>query len=142
MVSTMKIVDTKSVTRPGVRVNRTGRRTYSLEYKLGVVEACAVPGTSIAAVAMSHRINANLVRRWIVRYRSGRLVRMPTLLPVTLSAPRTVASLTATAFAAPAELKHTAAGVIEIELEAARIRVCGAVDDAALRTVLDVLLKR
>ena len=68
MVSTMKIVDTKSGTPPGVRVNRTGRRTYSREYKLGVVEACAVPGTSVAAVAMSHRINANLVRRWIVRY--------------------------------------------------------------------------
>jgi hypothetical protein len=32
--------------------------------------------------------------------------------------------------------------VIEIELEAARIRVRGAVQDGALRTVLDVLLKR
>ena len=33
------------------------------------------------------------------------------------------------------------AGVIEIELESARIRVRGAVDASALRTVLDVLAK-
>jgi transposase-like protein len=143
MVSTMKIVDTESGAPSGVRVNRRGRRTYSREYKLGIVEACAVPGTSVAAIAMSHRINANLVRRWIVHYRSGRLVGMPTLLPVTLSAPRAVASLAVGDSAAPAGSKHAAiAGVIEIELEAAHIRVRGAVDDAALRTVLDVLLKR
>jgi transposase len=48
-----------------------------------------VPGASVAAVALSHRINANLVRRWIVRHRKGQLVRVPpggaTLLPVALS---------------------------------------------------------
>ena len=67
---------------------------------------------------------------------------MPRLLPVSLSGPRAVASFSAPEFAALAESRQTAAGVIEIELEAARIRVCGAVDEAALRTVLDVLLKR
>ncbi len=67
MVSTMKIVDTKSGSSFRVRVNRTGRRTYSPEYKLEIVDECSVPGVSVAAVALAHRMNANLVRRWIVQ---------------------------------------------------------------------------
>lgn len=134
----MKIVDTNSQP-PGapfrVRVNRTGRRTYSREYKLEVVQECSVPGVSVAGVALSHRINANLVRRWIVQHRSGRLSPMPAMLPVTLSAPDAIRPL--------AESKpSTTTGVIEIEMECARIVVRGAVDDAALRTVIDALAKR
>ncbi len=148
MVSTMKIVDTKSAP-PGaafrVRVNRTGRRTYAPEYKFEIAEECSVPGASVAAVALSHRINANLVRRWIVQHRSGRLVRTPastpTMLPVTLSAPSAPAPL-ARAQPAMLRLKHTAPGVIEIELESACVRVRGAVDRVALRTILEALAKR
>ena len=47
----MKMLDTKSVA-PGepfrVRTNRTGRRTYSREYKLEIVEECSAPGVSVA----------------------------------------------------------------------------------------------
>ena len=136
----MKMVDTKSGAPFRVRVNRTGRRTYSREYKLEVVEECSAPGVSVAAVALSHRINANLVRRWIVRHRDGRLIRRPdappTLLPVTLSAPSAWSDV------APPGVKHAAVGVIEIELEAGRIRVRGVVDATGLRTVLEVLAKR
>ena len=140
MVSTMKMVGTKSGGPFRVRVNRTGRRTYSREYKLEVVEECEVPGASVAAVALSHRINANLVRRWIVRHRQGRLIREPsataTLLPVTLSVP------SARTDEAPPRAKLVGAGVIEIELEGGRVRVRGAVDATALRAVLEVLAKR
>ena len=138
MVSTMKMVDTKSGEPFRVRVNRTGRRTYSRDYKLEVVEACSAPGVSVAAVALSHRINANLVRRWMVRHRKGQLDRKAgtTLLPVVLSAP------SARVDVAPPRAKLASAGVIEIELEAGRVRVRGAVDAQALRTVLDVLAKR
>jgi len=136
----MKKVDTKSDGPFRVRVNRTGRRTYSREYKLEVVEECEVPGTSVAAVALAHRINANLVRRWIVRHRKGGLVREPrataTLLPVVLSAPSVRTD------EAPPRAKLGSAGVIEIELEAGRVRVRGAVDVQALRTVLEMLAKR
>jgi transposase len=31
-----------------------------------VVAACRRPGVSIAAVALEHRLNANLLRRWVV----------------------------------------------------------------------------
>lgn len=138
MVSIMKVVDANTGV-PGtpfrVRVNRTGRRTYSREYKLEIVQECRVPGVSVAGVALSHRINANLLRRWIVQHRSGRLFAMPTMLPVMLSAPSALPS--------PAGAKHpAAAGVIEIELESARILLRGAVDGTALRTVLEALVKR
>ena len=117
-----------------VRVNRTGRRTYSRQYKLEIIKECSAPGASVAGVALSHGINANLVRRWIVQHRSGRMLVMPSLLPVTLSAaPRPAATQPST---------PTASGVIEIELEAARILVRGAVDAATLRAVLDALARR
>ena len=136
MVSTMKIVDTNSGP-PGapfrVRVNRTGRRTYSREYKVEIVQECSGRNVSVAGVALAHGINANLVRRWIVQHRKGRLPVMPAMLPVTLSAP--------TALPAPLGSKYAvAAGVIEIELESARILVRGAVDGPALRAVLDALV--
>lgn len=141
----MKIVDTKSGSSFRVRVNRTGRRTYSPEYKLEIVEECSVPGVSVAAVALAHRMNANLVRRWIVQHRKGCLARtpyaMPTLLPVTLSAASAQAPLARAEAASPAS-KQTMPGVIEIELEAAHVRVRGAVDATALRTVLEVLATR
>ena len=74
MVSTMKMVDTKkrigqTGSVSGVRINRTGRRTYTLDYKRDVVRQCREPGVSVAAVAMQNGINANLVRRWMVRQR-------------------------------------------------------------------------
>src|SRR6266567_1546935 len=95
MVSTMKMVDTKKGTLRassgnGVRVNRTGRRTYPLQYKLDVVRQCCEPGVSVAGVALAQDINANLVRRWIVRqqHAAARLPAKPdaTLLPVTIEA--------------------------------------------------------
>ena len=114
-----------------VRVNRTGRRTYSREYKLEVIQECSAPGASVASVAMSHRINANLVRRWIVQYRKGRLFALPPMLPVTVNALDTLL---------PAESKPASAcGVIEIEFADVRVIVRGAVDAPALRVVLDAL---
>src|SRR5215216_1059917 len=139
MVSTMKIVDTNSGAPAGpfrVRVNRTGRRTYSREYKLEIIQECSGGQLSVAGVALAHGINANLVRRWIVQHRSGRLFALPAMLPVTLAA--------AGALPPRIEAHNVAAagGEIEIELESVRILVHGAVDAAALRIVLDGLTKR
>ncbi|MDN4592308.1 IS66 family insertion sequence hypothetical protein [Xenophilus aerolatus] len=38
---------------------------HSDEFKADAVAACAQPGMSMAAVAMAHGINANLLRRWV-----------------------------------------------------------------------------
>ena len=134
----MKIVDT-NFGPPGallrVRVNRTGRRTYSREYKLEIVRECSAEDVSVAGVALAHGINANLVRRWIVQHRSGRLFALPAMLPVMLSAP--------TALPLPDGMNRPAeAGVIEIELQSARIVLRGAVDGVALKVVLDTVMKR
>lgn len=40
------------------------RRRYSAALKATVVAQCEEPGASVAKVAMSHGINANVVHRW------------------------------------------------------------------------------
>ena len=40
------------------------RRIHSAEFKAQAVQASQQPGVSMAAVAMAHGINANLLRRW------------------------------------------------------------------------------
>ena len=47
-------------------VERRRRRRYSAEFKAEAVTACRQPGISMAAVAMSRSLNANLLRRWVV----------------------------------------------------------------------------
>ncbi len=44
---------------------RRRRRLHSDEFKADAVAACLHPGVSMAAVAMSRGINANLLRRWV-----------------------------------------------------------------------------
>lgn len=46
--------------------NPVPRRRHSAELKAKILAACNEPGTSIAAVALSHGLNANLVRKWLV----------------------------------------------------------------------------
>ena len=43
---------------------RASRRRYSEEFKARVMAQCEVAGASVAKVAMSHGINANIVHRW------------------------------------------------------------------------------
>jgi len=44
---------------------RRRRRVHSDEFKASVVASCMQPGMSMAAVAMAHGVNANLLRRWV-----------------------------------------------------------------------------
>jgi transposase len=48
-----------------VPLGRRRRRQYSREFKAEVVAACQGPGVSIAAIALHHQLNANLLRRWV-----------------------------------------------------------------------------
>jgi transposase len=46
-------------------IEQTGRRRrYSQEMKAQVLVECEAPGASVAKVAMSHGINANVVHGW------------------------------------------------------------------------------
>jgi transposase len=148
----MKMVDTKKGAAraglaSGVRVNRTGRRTYTLKYKLDVVRQCGEPGVSVAAVALAHGINANLVRRWIVR-QQRRLVDpsakpRATMLPLIIDAVAAPVKVRADdQVDAATKRRQPGAASIEIELYDARIHLRGGVDTQALRSVLDVLAQR
>ena len=52
------------------------RRLYSPELKNQVVAQARLPGASIAGVALSHGINANIVHRWL-RERAGQPPQAP-----------------------------------------------------------------
>ena len=54
-------MDTSEQTVSGRR-----RRRHSAAFKAEAVAACRQPGVSIAAVALERRLNANLLRRWVV----------------------------------------------------------------------------
>jgi transposase len=51
---------------------RRRRRKHSAEFKAEVVAACRKPGVSMAAVALANRLNANLLRRWVVAEEQAR----------------------------------------------------------------------
>ena len=145
----MKMVDTKKAARvsDGVRVNRTGRRTYTEAYKLDLVRRCSEPGVSVAGVAMAYGINANLVRRWIVRRRRAGLDATSklgaTLLPVTIDAPASGGCERGDDRAKVWTRRNRYAGAsIEIELRGVRIHLRGEVDPTALTAVIDVLSRR
>jgi transposase len=45
------------------------RRRYDAELKQQILSQCAEPGASVASIALSHGINANVVHKW--RRQSG-----------------------------------------------------------------------
>ena len=47
------------------------RRRHTTAQKLAIVRECLVPGASLAGVAMAHQANANMVRKWVVKYQRG-----------------------------------------------------------------------
>ena len=44
--------------------NRIPRRRHSADLKQQVLVACDTPGASVAQVALTHGLNANLVHKW------------------------------------------------------------------------------
>ncbi len=47
-------------------MGRRRRRRHSAESKATVIQECLRPGVSIAAVALAHSLNVNLLRRWVI----------------------------------------------------------------------------
>ena len=56
---------------------RRRRRMYSDDFKASLVASCMQPGMSMAAVAMGHGINANLLRRWVREAEMGHGTQRP-----------------------------------------------------------------
>ena len=101
------------------------RRQHSAEFKAQVVGECEQPGASVAAVALSHGINANLLRRWITQSMGADMktnrVNMPTValastdtfVPLRLAAPGAVP---ATAVALKVRLHARLPNGVEVNL--------------------------
>jgi transposase len=119
---------------------KPARRRYTTEFKRELVRRCVQPGASVSGIALDNGINANVLFRWRreqLRGASGvhdpRAAR-PVLLPVKLAA--------AVPLAEPQPLSSRSprlAGIIEIDIGAARVRLHGCVDEANLRCVLHTL---
>jgi transposase len=110
---------------------RNGRCVYDKQAKRELVRRCQQPGVSVAAMALAHGLNANLLRKWITmsgRRRGGedeRAVAM--MLPVTMQRPMPAAS-------------H--AGDLEVVLPGGTVRIRGSVSREALQVVIDCLSRR
>ena len=131
-----------AVLPPGViRIDSSGRRQYSVEYKRRLAQLTLEPGASVAGIALRHRLNANQLfkwRRWYLLQRGSTVAA--TLLPVVV-APAEPAAVVATT-ERDAEPPPTEPGQIEIALGRTRVRVTGAVDPALLETLLTHLQRR
>lgn len=117
------------------------RQRYSHEFKRQIVEASLAVGASIAAVAQTHGINANLLHKWRWNYRNGEFGA--TSAPPTLTVPQMVKP-TRLAATNPSQTTNISAdtmpsGYIELYFNDTRVLVHGAPDSQTLRSVIDAL---
>ncbi len=94
-------------------VNPKQRRRHSAEFKAQVLAACVEPGASVAAVALSFKLNDNLVHQWR-RGRGANPVSSATSTTVAESAPQFIALSLPPPLSAPAP---EVAGSGDIRLE-------------------------
>jgi transposase len=137
----------ESLSSAGAR-KRT-RRYRSSEERCRIVEETLISGVSVATVARAHELNANQLFHWRKLYQAGLLgndVGRPRMLPVTVCCdgaseallPGTLSELRASD-SSPMPQDH--AGSIELTVGKAQVRIAGTVDAAALRVVLECLLR-
>ena len=69
---------------------RRTHRTYTPQFKAELVAMCQKPGASIAAVALQHGMNANLLHRWRKEWAQG-LHRIEGGITTTVATPQTPA---------------------------------------------------
>jgi transposase-like protein len=83
-------------------MGRRRRRRHSAEFKAAVIAECMRPGVSVAAVALAHSLNANMLRKWVIDAEHAAPPRIvakaaapepdvplpgPTFIPLALTAP-------------------------------------------------------
>ena len=113
------------------------RRRYTREQKLAIVGECLQPGASLAGVALAHRANANMVRKWVVKFQRGgfgqatdtgmKLLPVAVRKPAAISAPMNVAAMSMT---------------LEIEMPRGVVRFYGPPDPELLKSFVGALTGR
>lgn len=126
------------------RVSRKGCPNHPIDLKRRLAALACEPEVSVAKLALTHGINANLLFKWRRQYRAG---KFGAIAPAGAAgmAPPSLARLLPVVAAPSADAARVADRTppcIEIVLGAATVRVCGEVSGTALRTVLDCLALR
>jgi len=144
-VSTVLKVDTVTAentqSEPGLvkRLKADGRRVYEREAKLAIVREATQPGVSLAGVALRHGLNANLLRKWVVKHRAQALGAIDaatlSLLPVVMTP--SPAATTRSPQTRPRE--RTA---IEVECVRGVARFDDGIDRAVLRALIEAMSAR
>lgn len=114
-------------------MSRRRRRRHSAQFKQAVVGECMRPGVSIAAVALHHGLNANMLRKWVIEAEHQRLPKPRTLVTKPAEeappAPPTFVPLALSAPAAPGEIRielQRGGTTVSITWPAAAARECAA----------------
>lgn len=58
------------------------RSSYPKPFKAQVVQECLQPGATVSSVAISHGINANVIRKWLPLYRDQLPAALPAFVPL------------------------------------------------------------
>lgn len=116
---------------------RRPRRRHPIAEKLAIVRECLQPGASLAGVALAHQVNANMVRKWVVKYQSGGYGRFidtgTAMLPVVVKAGSVSAASNKRA-----QPKSDATASVEVELPRGVLRL-QSIDATLLRALIDAL---
>jgi transposase-like protein len=64
------------------------RSSYPKPFKAQVVQECLQPGATISSVAITHGINANVIRKWLPLYRDQSASALPAFVPLRASPKR------------------------------------------------------
>jgi transposase len=114
------------------------RRYRALEEKRRIVEETLSEGASVALVARTHGVNANLLFTWRKLYQGGRLGSGGAkLLPVKVS-PESSPGLSTPLREAGCS-PSSSRGTIHIQLSHARVSIEGSADPVVLRVLLECL---
>jgi transposase len=115
------------------------RQFRSKQERRRIVEETLKPGASVSQVARAHDINANQVFAWRKLYREGRL-EIPqgssALVPIKIT--EAVEKLRVRSHHVRKPIR---AGVIDIDLGHARIRIEGAADPDCVRAAVEGLIR-
>ena len=64
------------------------RSSYPKPFKAQVVQECLQPGATVSSVAISHGINANVIRKWLPLYRDQLPAALPAFAPARVTPKR------------------------------------------------------
>ena len=133
------------------RIGEPARRQHDRSFKADMVEQSLLPGASVAVIARNNGINANLLFKWRRNHKRKTIAASmpkslaPTVLlpvrvePATMVSTGSAMEATSSAGMVPGNRPAARSSVIELEFAGAQLRLRGAVDEAALCSVLRAL---